>query len=156
MMSLNVMRWPNRLIYLFMDNAGGHGTNDATAQYTGILWNELKAEVVQQVPRSPETNMLDLCMLMSIQAAVTRVHYRQRCHHNALTRSVVDARNNYLSPDAFKNVFERLRVVLSCIVEDGGGNSIVERKRGKLFRDATIVDLIADKDTNVSDDEDFK
>ncbi len=44
-----------------------------------------------------------------------------------------------MSPDAFKNVFGRLRVMLSYIVEDGGGSSLVERKRGKLFRDATIV-----------------
>jgi hypothetical protein len=38
-------------------------------------------------------------------------------------------------------VYARLRVVLSCIVEDQGGNSLVETKRGKLFRDATIIDL---------------
>ncbi len=43
----------------------------------------------------------------------------------------------------------RLRVVLSCIVEDGRGLSLVGRKRGKLFRNATIVDLIADKDKKV-------
>ncbi len=46
--------------------------------------------------------------------------------------------------------------MLSCIVEDGGGNSLVERKRGKLFRDDTIVDFIADDDEHVSDDEDFE
>ncbi len=142
-------------IYLFMDNAGGHGTNDATAQYTRILWNKFKVEVVGQVPRSPGTNLLDLDIWMSIQAAVTRVHHKRRCHHDALARSVVDAWNNYLSPDAFRNMFGRLRVVLSCIVEDGGGNSLVERKRDKLFRDATIVDLIAAEEEYVSDDEDF-
>ncbi len=60
-----------------------------------------------------------------------------------------------MSSDAFKNVFGRLRVVLSCIVEDGGGNSLVERKRGTLFRNATIVDLITDEDEYVSDDADF-
>ncbi len=39
-------------------------------------------------------------------------------------------------------------------MEDGGGNSLVERKRGKLLRDAAIVDLITDEDKYVSDDED--
>ncbi len=48
------------------DNAEGHGTNDATARYTSILWNEFKVEMVWQVPRSPETNMLDLGIWMSI------------------------------------------------------------------------------------------
>ncbi len=72
--------------------------------------------------------MLDLGIWMSIHAAVTRVHHKRWCHHNALARSVVDAWNKYLSPDAFKKVFGRLRAVLSCIVEDGVGNSLVERR----------------------------
>jgi hypothetical protein len=135
-------------IYLVMDNAGGHGTDLAIAQYTGILLNEYNVEVVWQVPRSPETNMLDLGVWMSIQAAVTRVHHMRRCHHDALAQSVVDAWNYYLSPDAFKNVHKRLQVVLSCIVEDKGDNSLVETKRGKLFRDATIMDLTEDDDEN--------
>jgi hypothetical protein len=40
----------------------------------------------------------------------------------------------------------KLRVVLTCIVDDKGGNSLVESKRGKLFRDATIIDLTDDYD----------
>lgn len=90
--------------------------------------------------------MLDLGVWMSIQAAVTRVHHMRRCHHDALAQSVEDAWNHYLSPDAFKNVHNRLRVVLSCIVDDKGGKSLVESKRGKLFRDATIIDLTEDGD----------
>ncbi len=92
--------------------------------------------------------MLNLGIWMS---AVTHVHHERRCHHDAFARSVVDTCNNYLSPGAFINVFGRLRVVLSCIAEDGGGNSLVEKKRGKLFRDATVVDLIADQDEYVSE-----
>ena len=60
----------------------------------------------------------------------------------------MDAWNYYLSPDAFKNLHKRLQVVLSCIVEDKGDNSLVETKRGKLFRDATIMDLTEDDDEN--------
>ncbi|KAG7370138.1 hypothetical protein IV203_027884 [Nitzschia inconspicua] len=63
-------------IYLIMDNAGGHGSHDAMAQYTSVLWNEYKVQLVWQIPRSPETNMLDLGIWMSIQAVVTRVHHR--------------------------------------------------------------------------------
>ena len=128
-------------IFLFMDNAGGHGTDVAIANYTGKLLDDFNVEVVWQVPRSPETNMLDLGVWMSVQAAVTRVHHMRRCHHDALAQSVEDAWNGYLSPEAFKNVYRRLRVVLSCIVDDKGGNSLVESKHGKLFRDATIIDL---------------
>ena len=38
--------------------------------------------------------------------------------------------------------------MLSCIVDDGGGNEKVESKRGKLFRDATIIDLTEEDDEN--------
>ena len=62
----------------------------------------------------------------------------RKCHHEVLAKSVVDAWENKLSTQAFANVFRRLRVVLSCIVEDRGGNALVEEKRGVLFRDATI------------------
>ena len=105
-------------------------------------------EVVHQIPRSPETNVLDLGVWMSIQAVVTRVHHKRRCHPDALARSVCDAWNNYLSPNAFENVFNRLRIVLTCIVDDNGGNDSVENKRGKLFRDATLVVDLDDDDEN--------
>jgi len=65
----------NEKIYLVMDNTGGHGTDIAIAQYTAILANDHNVEVVWQVPRSPETNMLDLGVWMSVQAAVMRVHH---------------------------------------------------------------------------------
>jgi hypothetical protein len=56
-----------------MDNAGGHGTNDAKLQYIDLL-KAFKVEVIWQVPRSPETNMLDLGVWMSIQCSVMNVH----------------------------------------------------------------------------------
>ena len=55
---------------------------------------------------------------------------------------------------AFKNVFNRLRVVLSCIVQDEGGNTLVEQKRGKLFRDATLVVNLDEEDENNTNSED--
>ncbi|KAG7341326.1 hypothetical protein IV203_023277 [Nitzschia inconspicua] len=51
---------------------------------------------------SPETNMLDLGIWMSIQAEVTRVHRRRGSHPDSLARSVEDAWNNYLSSSAFQ------------------------------------------------------
>jgi hypothetical protein len=54
---------------------------------------------------------------------------------------VLEAWDGYLSQKAFSNVYNRLIAVLTCIVDDNGGNQLVESKRGKLFRDATIIDL---------------
>ena len=127
-------------IYLVMDNAGGHGTDQAKDAYVSIL-RQRKIEVIWQVPRSPETNMLDLGVWMSIQATVQRVHFMRRCHHDALAASVEDAWNSHLNSGAFLRVYRRIRVVLRCILDDNGGNHLVEAKRGKLFRDATIIDL---------------
>ncbi|KAG7371569.1 hypothetical protein IV203_020139 [Nitzschia inconspicua] len=102
--------------------------------------------------------MLDLGNWMSIQAVVTRVHHRRGSHPDALARSVEDAWNIYLSPSAFQNVHERLKIVLHCIVDDNGRTSLVERKRGKLFRDCMILE-IDDDDTNddleLPNDDDF-
>ena len=43
-----------------MDNAGGHGTDEAKAEYTDLLKEKYNIQVVWQVPQSPETNILDL------------------------------------------------------------------------------------------------
>jgi len=127
-------------IYLVLDkNAGGHGTNDAINEYTQAM-GLFHVQLIWQVPRSPETNMLDLGVWTSIQSTVSKVQRMRQCHHEVLAKSVHDAWENKLSIRAFANVYQRLRVVLSCIVDDSGGNALVEEKRGKLFRDAIIED----------------
>lgn len=85
--------------------------------------------------------MLDLGVWMSIQCAVQKVHHIRHCNHDVLSKSIQEAWDTNISERAFKNVFNRLGVVLSCIVDDDGGNQLVEKKRGKLFRDANIIDL---------------
>jgi hypothetical protein len=104
-----------------MDNAGGH----AKRQHIDIP-KAFKVEVIWQAPRSPETNVLDLGVWMSIQSAVMKVHYGRRCHHDAPAKSVEAAWNGYLSQEAFYNVHKRLRVALTCIVEDNDENRLVE------------------------------
>ena len=69
---------------LVMDNAGGHGSNEAVEKYTEDLKNKHKIEIIQQVPRSPETNVLDLGIWMSLQSAVEKEHRGQKNDANAL------------------------------------------------------------------------
>ena len=57
-----------QIIFLFMDNAGGHGTNKAVEQYTQDLREKYKIEIVHQIPRSPYTNLLDLGVWCSLQS----------------------------------------------------------------------------------------
>ena len=57
-----------------MDNAGGHGTNEAIQQYRSNLHNNYNVAIIWQVPRLPCTNVLDLGIWMSMQARVEREH----------------------------------------------------------------------------------
>ena len=122
-------------IILFMDNAGGHGTDNAVKQYTQHLLHRYRIQIVQQVPRSPETNLLDLGIWRSIQSAVENEHRLKRYEANALARSVERAWNHRLKPTVFQNVYGRLLQVFTLIVLDNGDNNLVESKRGKLFSD---------------------
>ena len=60
-----------------------------------------------------------------------------------------------LNKRAFENVFGRLKVVLKLIVDDNGDNNLVGNNRGKLFRDATIVDVahLPTNDENLMSDD---
>ena len=77
--------------------------------------------------------MLYLGVWMSIQNMVEKTHNGQRCQHDALATSCIDAWNTRLNIQAFKNVYKRLRVMLQCVVDNDGGTGKVEEKRGKLF-----------------------
>ena len=64
----------SKVIYLFMDNAGGHGTTENKQLYQNTLKTKYNAEIVWQVPNSPELNMLDLGAWMAIQSEVDEIH----------------------------------------------------------------------------------
>jgi hypothetical protein len=127
-------------IFLGMDNAGGHGTDIAVQQYTDELKATYNIEIVQQVARSPETNLLDLGVWRSIQSAVEKEHTFKVYDPDALARSVERAWNTRLNQGVFRRVFLRLLKVLVLIVDDNGGNDRVEARRGKLFSDP-VIDL---------------
>ena len=55
-----------------MDNAGGHGTDDAITQYTINMKDTYNIEIIHQVPRSPFTNVLDLGIWASLQGIVEK------------------------------------------------------------------------------------
>ena len=114
-----------------MDNAGGHGTDEAVDQYTKQLLDDHKIKIVQQVPRSPETNVLDLGIWMSLQAAVEREHRSKCCDANALDETVARVWRDVASVSAFTNVFEKLPIIYANIKNCRGGNDTVESNRGK-------------------------
>ena len=150
-------------IYLYLDNAGGHGTNEVVDAYVKLLASpKYNVICVHQRPRSPATNMLDLGVWMALQNVVEKMHFKKRKEVEALAKTVTEAWDK-LEEIKLENVWNRWKMVLDLIIEDEGGDAKVESKRGKLYREPsheaevldvddeepTEADLIAELDVDV-------
>jgi hypothetical protein len=115
--------------FLFMDNAGGHGTDETKEEYVKILKMKYNILVEWQVPNSPETILLDLGFWATHQAIVERLHRLNRMEVEALFKSV---RNAFLLVDSntIQNIFERWNLVLDLIIQGKGTNDLVKTRRG--------------------------
>ena len=120
-------------VFLFMDNAGGHGKTEVKSEYERILKTEFNVHIVWQVPNSPETNMLDLGVWMALQSKVESIHRGKVMQSNELSKSVHQAFDE-ISEDVLSRVFERWKMVLHLIRSGKGTNEVIEEHRGKLNR----------------------
>jgi len=128
---------PEEPIYLVMDNAGGHGTQQAREEYTRRLRDDFNIVIIQQSARSPEVNALDLGIWMSVQSAVERSHRNRRRDPDGLAATVKEAWEN-LPRETIQRVFNRIPLVLELIVVSGGDNITVEDQRGR--RNMAVAD----------------
>ena len=112
-------------IYLIIDNAGGHGTNAAIEQYRAYLLETYNIELLHQVPNSPETNLLDLGVWRSMQAAVERLCFRQRHDPEVLAARVHDAWDAFPCR-TIEKVYKRWELVLDLILKGDESNIFVE------------------------------
>ena len=119
-------------IYLIMDNSGGHGTKDAITQYVADIKHDHNVEIVWQVPRGPEMNLLDLGSWTSLQSWVEKSQRGRRTNVDALAFTCFQAWETFGS-EVFDKVFERWERVLKIAVADNGDNSRVDDFRGDLF-----------------------
>ena len=139
---------------MYLDNAGGHGTKEVVTAYVKALLDEYNVVCVHQRPRSPCTNLLDLGVWMALQNVVEKLHFCKRMETTALCGTVVEAWKS-LQPIKLLNIYSRWLLVLDLIIEDKGGNRLVETKRGKLYQapSAETEDLEEeDDDESESDD----
>ena len=121
----------NHPIYLFMDNAGGHGTIKVKEEYVAKLKEKYSVFIEWQVPHSPETNMLDLGVWMSIQSKVEAEHRLKVMHRDVLAASVETAFwSRAVHTSILKNVHDRWKLVLELIIAGKGSNDLVEKHRG--------------------------
>ena len=120
----------NQVIYLIIDNAGGHGTTGTKEEYERILLQSYKVQVIWQVPNSPETNMLDLGAWMSVQSQVEEEHRNKVMQNDVLAQSVESAFQN-LSQTVLTNTYNRWKLNPELILKDEGDNKLVEKCRNK-------------------------
>ena len=118
-------------IDLIMDNAGGHGTDEAKLIYTTMLKNKYNVKVVWQTPQSPEFNLLDLGVWCSLQSMVELSH-RKKCKSNrdALARTIEDVWESFPS-SKFELVHNRWLKVLKIVCNTKGDNVKSDAFRGK-------------------------
>jgi hypothetical protein len=127
-------------IHLFMDNAGGNGTNDAREQYVSILKSEFNIIVIWQIANSPETNMLDLGAWVTIQCIVSHMHRGKHIQKDTLCKTVYNAFDT-LESIKLENIASRWKRVLDLIIIGKGSNDLVEQCRGITSSLADLPDL---------------
>ena len=128
-------------VFLFMDNAGGHGKTEVKSEYERILKTEFNVHIVWQVPNSPETNMLDLGVWMALQSKVESIHKGKVMQSDELSRSVHQAFDE-ISENILSRVYERWKMVLHLIHSGKGTNEVIEEHRGKLNQSLLDVDKL--------------
>ena len=121
-------------IHLFIDNAGGHGTIEATDKYEKILHDDYYDISVWQVPNSPETNMLDLGAWMSIQLVVEKLHKQRLMNEMALADTVIEAFEEFDGYIKLAAIAKKWELVLDLIKEDNDRNDLVESRQGILTK----------------------
>ena len=129
----NKMHWVSKdiLIYLVMDNAGGHGTVKEIGKYVRILKDKYNIIVNHQIPHSPEANLLDLGTWMSLQSRVESIQQSKVMRPDTLAESVLDAWKSFSeNGETLKKITTRWEKVLDLIIKDNGGNDLVESERG--------------------------
>jgi len=135
------MNWvdPDKPIYLFQDNAGGHGTKVAIKEYCKQLLEKYTIIVIHQCPRSPETNVLDLGIWCTLQWGVD-AYMRGKMHDiDALNEGVNKVWDDVNMERAFNGVWGRLTRVVHLIDKEKGGNATVELMRGKKGQDLDVA-----------------
>jgi hypothetical protein len=61
-----------------MDNAGGHGTKDTIEWYEQEMLRRFNINIIYQIPRSPETNLLNLGIWCGLQHMVVEIVHRDK------------------------------------------------------------------------------
>lgn len=139
--------------HLMMDNAGGHGIDEALEKYVSELEEKYNVVTIFQVPISPYTHVLDLGVWCALQARVETRHFGKQCKENALVYSVQETWDNEDIDDTTTAGFNQIRNVLVLIHEAKGNYNLVETKGGNKFRNLDLPEFLEDAEVTALKDE---
>jgi hypothetical protein len=105
-------------IYLQLHNAGGHGTKAAIEAYKSSLQTEHNVIVINQPPRSPDSNVLDLGLWMAIQSNVDYIHQTMTISTDSVAKATQKAWSQ-LSKEIIGNVFGKLPEIWTHMAAGG-------------------------------------
>jgi hypothetical protein len=141
-------KWPrgerNRLIFIQQDNATPHVSPLDPSVIEAGTSDGFNIRLLCQPANSPDLNVLDLGFFASIQS----IQNRMPVHGLHSLIETVKKAFDETSMDTLENVFITLQSVMSCILEDTGGNSykIPHIGKGKLrARNELPVSLKCDR-----------
>ena len=78
--------------------------------------------------------MLDLGAWMTIQSVVEKLHRQRVMNEDALADTIEEAFDNFDGYTKLAAIARRWELVLDLILDDDGGNDLVETKRGVLTK----------------------
>ena len=100
--------------------------------------------------------MLDLGVWMAMQSVVEKEHFGQVKNPDALWWTMERAWE-MLVPKKLNNIYERWKLILELIIEDEGGNHLIESKRGKLYSNIPEeAETLEDVEAMVAGDDDYE
>jgi len=148
-------------IFLVMDNAGGHGTQDTIDAYDADLLEVHKVQVIWQEPHGPELNLLSLSAWMSLQSAVEK-HFRGNQNDIEVLWHKIQDVWGFCNSTVFWKIWDHWVLALDLVIADRGNNRLVNEHCGKLFTaaaplppdDAAAPPPSDDYDVNANDDDD--
>ena len=132
---------------------GGHGSIECIGQYKAYIGSEFNINVINQIPNSPETNMLDLGTWMSIQVQVQKEHFRKVKRQDALAASVDAAWESFGNKTTLEKIHKRWKKVMHLIIEADGGNELVEADRGLT---TSLFNVDVENEPNIDNDDNFE
>ena len=109
-------------------------TDEVKKEYERILKDDYFILILWQSPNSPETNLLDLGGWRTIQHVVEIKHKQLLMNENCLAKTVFDAFEAFDGYTKLAAIAKRWELVLDLILDDDGGNDLVETKRGNLTK----------------------